>query len=67
MARHLAAAPQPSGPRARFTHTCTLTLHLPAPAVFPDAEPHFDGHTTGEDLVEASGKLMVNEIPPAPP
>ena len=26
-----------------------------------DAEPHFDGVTTGEDIVEASGKMQVSK------
>ncbi|KAK9840665.1 hypothetical protein WJX81_008358 [Elliptochloris bilobata] len=29
------------------------------PYLFPGAEPDFDGHSTGEDIVEASGKMGV--------
>ena len=27
--------------------------------MFPDSEPDYDGHTTGEDIVEGSGKMQV--------
>ncbi len=29
------------------------------PYMFPDSEPDFDGSTTGEDIIEGSGKLKV--------
>ena len=29
------------------------------PFMFPDAEPDYDGQTTGEDIVEGSGKMQV--------
>lgn len=28
-----------------------------------DAEPDFDGETTGEDIVEASGKMQARAVP----
>ena len=29
------------------------------PYMFPDAEPGYDGESTGEDIVEAAGKMKV--------
>lgn len=67
------ASPPPSpllSAQVRFaaTHTCPTSTLLPLPPAqvcnHPyqfniDAEPHFDGVTTGEDIVDSSGKMMV--------
>ncbi len=37
------------------------------PFMFPDAEPEFDGESTGEDIVEASGKMKAGPRPPHAP
>lgn len=64
----MACEVQQQAPRqctTRLLHSRLTQLRCPPPQVcnhpymFSDAEPDFDGESTGEDIVTASGKMQV--------